>query len=142
MPFSRGKSGNPSGRPKGIRDRRTSLRDLLEPHAPELVAKAVELALAGDSAALRMCLDRLIPPAKAKDEPVRLPAVAGSLADAGRSVLEALARGQIGPDDAGAVMSAIASQVRIVDAVEIETRLRALENRAHALELPAPTRGA
>lgn len=139
MPFSPGKSGNPNGRPKGIRDRRTSLRDLLEPHAPQLVAKAVELAMAGDSAALRMCLDRLIPPAKAKDEPVRLPPISDSLADTGRSVLEALARGQIGPDDAGAVMSAIASQVRIVDAVEIETRLRALENRANALAIPAPT---
>lgn len=140
MPFSPGKSGNPNGRPKGIRDRRTSLRDLLEPHAPGLVAKAVELALAGDSAALRMCLDRLIPPAKAKDEPVSLPPISDSLADTGRSVLDALARGQIGPDDAGAVMSAIASQVRIVDAVEVEARLRALEERADGLKLPAPTR--
>lgn len=142
MPFSPGKSGNPNGRPKGIRDRRTALRDLLEPHAPALVAKAVELALAGDSSALRLCLDRLIPPAKAKDEPVRLPPIDGSLADAGRSVLEALARGMIGPDDAGAVMAAIASQVKIVDAVEFDARLRALEDRADALKLPASDRGA
>lgn len=142
MPFSPGKSGNPNGRPKGIRDRRSALRDLLEPHAPQLVAKAVELALAGDSAALRMCLDRLIPPAKTKDEPIRLPSLSGSLADAGRDVLDALARGVIGPDDAGAVMAAIASQVRIVDAVEIDVRLRALEERADALKLPASDRGA
>lgn len=67
MPFSPGKSGNPYGRPRGIRDRRTSLRDLLEPHAPQLVAKAVEPALAGDSSALRLCIDRLIPPAACED---------------------------------------------------------------------------
>ena len=37
------------------------LRKLLEPHASDLVTKAVELALAGDTMALRLCLERLLP---------------------------------------------------------------------------------
>lgn len=64
MTFKAGQSGNPKGRPKGSKDKRTELRELLEPHAPELIQKAVDMALGGDVSALKMCLDRLIPPIK------------------------------------------------------------------------------
>ena len=61
MSFQKGQSGNPSGRPKGTKDKRTELRELLQPHAPALIEKAVEMALEGDTTALKMCLDRIIP---------------------------------------------------------------------------------
>ena len=60
--FKPGISGNPKGRPKGARDKRTELRSLLEPHAKDLVEKVVELAKGGDTTAIRLCLERLIPP--------------------------------------------------------------------------------
>jgi len=59
--FTKGKSGNPTGRPKGVIDKRTALNGLLMPHAESLIKKVVELALLGDTQALRLCLDRLIP---------------------------------------------------------------------------------
>src|SRR4051812_21410410 len=68
MPFKKGRSGNPRGKPKGAKDKRTALRGLLQPHERELVQKAVDLALAGDTTALRMCMDRLMPPLRARDE--------------------------------------------------------------------------
>ena len=70
MKYAKGQSGNPKGRPRGVADKRVELRSLLEPHAAELVRTVVELAKAGDGAALRLCLDRLIPTLKARDEPV------------------------------------------------------------------------
>ena len=70
--FTKGQSGNPRGRPKGIKDRRVKYRELLEPHASELVKKAVELALAGDTTSLRLCLERIVPSIKSQDEPVKL----------------------------------------------------------------------
>jgi hypothetical protein len=63
-------SGNPNGRPKGLQDKRTELRGLLAPHAKDLINQAVELAKAGDSSALRLCIDRLVPPVRAKEEAV------------------------------------------------------------------------
>jgi hypothetical protein len=60
--FQNGCSGNPAGRPKGSRDRRTALRELLAPHAGHLISKAVELANSGDTPALRLCLERILPP--------------------------------------------------------------------------------
>ena len=73
MKYEKGRSGNPNGRPAGVQDRRVALRELLVPHAKELVAKVVEMAKAGDAAALRICIDRLIPPVKARDDAVKLP---------------------------------------------------------------------
>ena len=44
MQWEKGESGNPAGRPAGIKDKRTAMRELLLPHAEELVAKVVEMA--------------------------------------------------------------------------------------------------
>lgn len=64
MTFQPGQSGNLNGRPKGIVDKRTELRSLLEPHAKEIIEKLIENAKAGDPAALRLCIERLIPRVK------------------------------------------------------------------------------
>lgn len=122
-----GQSGNPAGRPPGIRDKRTAMRALLEPHADELVAKVVEMAKNGDTTALRICIDRLIPPAKPREEPVGLPLGEGSLAEKGQAVLAALGDGTIAPDVATTILQGIAAQARIIEVDEIEKRLAALE---------------
>ena len=127
MTFQAGQSGNPNGRPPGTPDKRNAMRELLVPHAPELVAKCVEMAKNGDTAALRICLDRLIPPAKTKDDAVRLPLAEGTLAEKGQAVLSALGEGQLPPDVATAILQAIASQARIVEVNDLERRIAALE---------------
>jgi len=61
--FRKGRSGNPNGRPAGARNKATETAELLlDGEAAALTRKAVELALAGDAMALRLCLDRIIPP--------------------------------------------------------------------------------
>lgn len=64
MKFKKGRSGNPYGRPPGSPNKRPQLAKLLEPHADALIKKAVEMALNGDSNALRLCIERLIPKAQ------------------------------------------------------------------------------
>ena len=125
--YQPGQSGNPRGRPPGVADRRTALRSLLEPHAETLVAKAVALAASGDVQALALCLSRLIPPARSA--PVSLPGFAGTLADQGRQVLDALAAGRLTPDEATQVMGAVAAQARIVEVADLERRIAALETK-------------
>ena len=67
--FPKGQSGNPGGRPKGSRNATTlALETLLDGQATALTQKAIDLALTGDLAALRLCLDRILPPRK--DSPV------------------------------------------------------------------------
>ena len=60
-PFAKGQSGNPAGWPRGSMNRSTRAAQLLlDGEATALSRKAVELALAGDPTALRLCLDRTV----------------------------------------------------------------------------------
>jgi hypothetical protein len=125
--FRPGQSGNPQGRPKGIQDRRIAARALFDARRDELVAKAIELALAGDTTALKLCLDRAVPAVKPQDVAVTLPFFTGTIADQGRQVLAALTRGDLTPDHAASVMATVAAQARIVEVEELERRVAALE---------------
>ena len=127
MTWRLGESGNPAGRPKGAKDKRTALRELLRPYAEELVIKAVEMAKAGDTTALRICMDRLIPPVRERDAFVQLPLTRGSLTEKGQAVLNALGEGAISPDVASTILQGIAAQARILELDEIEKRVSALE---------------
>ena len=74
--FKPGQSGNPAGKPKGLRNRATlALEALLDGEAEELTRKAIELAKGGDMAALRLCLDRIVPPRKDRHVAFPLPAM-------------------------------------------------------------------
>jgi hypothetical protein len=68
--FRKGRSGNPKGRPAGARNKATQTAELLlDGEAEALTRRAVELALAGDGMALRLCLERIIPPRRVEQCP-------------------------------------------------------------------------
>ena len=123
-----GQSGNPQGRPRGVPDRRRELRDLVRPHVPELIEQALKLARGGDAAAIRLLLDRALPPLKPTVETVVFPAPAsGSLAELGRAVLGAIAAGQMPPDVGRHLIEALSAQGRLVEQSELIARIEALE---------------
>jgi hypothetical protein len=95
MSYRKGRSGNPNGRPKGIADKRTALRTLLAPHAQALIDKTVKLAKGGDTTPLRLCLERIMAPIRAKDESARIDQPGTTLIERGESVMDASLRGQI-----------------------------------------------
>ena len=89
----------------------------------------MELALDGDTTALRLCLER-IAPAK-KDAPVTfaLPTMqsAADSAKAAGSVLDAVALGDLTPTEGAHIMGLVETFRRTHEATEIETRLTELE---------------
>jgi hypothetical protein len=128
--FKKGEVANPAGRPKGIPDSRTALRALLQPHAEELIKKAVDLALEGDQAALRMCLDRLCPTIKATSEPLTISlSTDGTLDEQAAAVFKLAANGGIPTDDAAQLVSMLSSQCRIRELTDMENRIKALETQ-------------
>jgi len=131
MPFNKGQSGNPAGRPKGARDKRTLLFDELAPYGGQLIAKAVALALEGDPAMIRLCLDKLIGNCKPSEPSDHLPDFAGSLSDKGEKVLDAIAAGTLTPAEGQDLLSAITNQARILETDELLRRIEVLEHAAH-----------
>ena len=117
--FRPGQSGNPAGRPKGARNRSTIVAEsLLDGEAEALTRKAIELALAGDTTALRLCIERLVPPRKERPISLDLPPItsAADLANAVAAVLRAVAEGRITPSEAMVVTSLIEAMTRAVPA--------------------------
>jgi len=127
--FKPGISGNPKGRPKGARDKRTELRSLLEPHAKDLVEKVVELAKGGDTTAIRLCLERLIPPIRAQDQSIILDDMNGGLTAQGKKIILAMGNGELSPSDASTMLQALASQARLSEVDELERRVSKLEKQ-------------
>lgn len=129
MAFKKGASGNPQGRPKGIKDRRVVLRELFERHAEKLAAKAVEAALNGDAQAMRICIDRVVPALKAREDTSPLPEFTGTLTERGEACLNAMAYGQLTPSETASLLSALASQAKLTETDELERRIAALEGK-------------
>lgn len=122
-------AGNP-GRPPGARHRATrAALALLEGEAEGLTRRAVELALDGDTTALRLCLER-IAPAK-KDAPVQfdLPPMqsAADAAKAAGAVLDAVAMGDLTPTEGAHIMGLVETYRRALETTELEARVAALE---------------
>jgi hypothetical protein len=66
----------PCGRSRRQRNKTTlAVEALLDGEAETLTRKAIELAKAGDLAALRVCLDRIAPPRKDRPVLFELPAI-------------------------------------------------------------------
>src|SRR5215472_6494361 len=125
-PFRPGQSGNPGGRPKGARNRATVAAEaLLEGEAEALTRKAIELALAGDASALRLCLERILPPRNDRPLHFTLPPESGPQDPAGamRAIVEALAAGQITPSEATAAIQVIEVCRRVVEAAASEAQV-------------------
>ena len=75
-PKTRGRPFPPgnSGRPKGARHKATqAIQALLDGEGEALTRKAIELALAGDATALRLCMDRILPALRERAVVVELP---------------------------------------------------------------------
>jgi hypothetical protein len=132
-PFEPGQSGNPLGRPKGARNKTTlAIEALLDGEGETIARKLIEKAQAGDMAALRICVERLLP--LRRDRPVAfdLPPIqsAGDALAASSAVMAACAEGILTPSEAAQVMDLISTHVKVLEAVEIEPRLCALEKES------------
>jgi hypothetical protein len=123
--------GNP-GKPKGTRHKATrAALALLDGEAEALTRKAVDMALAGDGAALRLCLERIAPPRR--DAPVTfdMPPMhsAADAAKAAGAVLRAVADGDLSPSEGALVMALIETYRKTPETCELETRVSVLEKR-------------
>jgi len=121
--------GNP-GKPQCTRHKATmAALALLDGEADALTRQAVTLALAGDTTALRLCLERITPPRRDAPVSFALPPMttAADAAKGAAAVLLAVATGDLTPTEGGHVMGLIETYRRTLETTELEARLAALE---------------
>jgi Family of unknown function (DUF5681) len=128
--FKKGKSGNPSGRPKQILTA-TELRNRLAEDMPDIINTLLVSAKAGDMQAIKIILDRTHPPLKAQALPVNIPAN-GTLVDQGHAVIQATLSGQIPPDIGSQLITALSNQGKLIDLEELADKLKRIEKQLEA----------
>lgn len=129
-PFPKGQSGNPKGKAAGCLNRVTrAAQELLDGEAEALTRKAVDMAMAGDTVALRLCLERIVPPRKERPVSVDLPGIdkPSDLAQVTAALLAAAAQGTITPSEAQALGSLAEAHRKTLETLELEQRISALE---------------
>ncbi len=125
-----GEGNRLGGKTRGARHKTTlAIEALLQGEHEKLTRKAIDMALAGDTTAMRLCLDRIAP--LRKDAPVSfeltpIKSAADALA-ASTAVLAAVAEGEITPDEAGRVMALLTAHKALVETGDLEARIVALE---------------
>ena len=128
--FRKGRSGNPAGRPRGARNATTMAAEaLLQGEAEKLTRKAIDMALAGDTVALKLCLERIYP--ARKDRPVAFPlppiSSARDAADIAAAVAQAVAAGQLTPSEAAELGKVIEIYVKAYQTAELDDRTARVE---------------
>ena len=136
--WGKGQSGNPKGRPLGSKNRTTlAAQALLDGEAEALTRKCIQLAMKGRPVALKLCMERIIPPIKERTIQLDLPAphTMEEILHATEQVFERVADGTIDPQEGSTLMNMLAATTKAIETFQLEQRLMALES---ALQMRRP----
>jgi hypothetical protein len=127
-PFEKGNRG----RPAGSRNKVTvAIETLMGRYGEQVAARVVKRACEGDMCASRLVLDRIAPPRRGRPVHLKLPDIgdAAGLMAAHAAVLRAVAAGKLTPEEAEPLSAMLAAHSRVVENVELEARMKAIEER-------------
>jgi hypothetical protein len=124
------RSPNPSGRPKGIVDRRQKLQNAFADDAVAIAKVVVERAIEGDMQAANIALARIAPPLKAQAERVQFELDPDRpLAEQAGQILQAVAEGKLDAETGKTLIGCIQSVAQVKAVEELENRILILEAR-------------
>lgn len=123
-----GESGNPAGRKPGTGEV-ARLRASIAKQVPSILKNLTTAALAGDVGAARLLLERVIAPLKASEEAAPLSLKGDTLTEQGKSVLAAVASGDLAPSQGSSLLASLGALAKLEEADDLKRRIEALEQR-------------
>jgi hypothetical protein len=118
------------GRPPGSRNKAASaVQQTLEEHGQTLTKKCVQQALLGNTTAMRLCMERLMPARRQRVLRFKLPAIKtmADIASASETVVRGVVCGLLTPGEGQALAVMLDGRRRMIETQELELRIRALE---------------
>jgi hypothetical protein len=102
---------------------------MLDGEAEALTRKAIDMALAGDTVALRLCLERIYPARRDRPVTFALPPItsARDAADIAAAIAEAVAAGHVTPSEAAEIAKVVDVYVRAYQTAELNDRVARVE---------------
>jgi hypothetical protein len=144
VPFIKGRSGNPAGRPKGSKNKvRFDPHEVLGPLVDDAVKVIADAVRAGDIGAAKLVLDKLIANPKPTDRSsVNLPELATArLEDIPTLLVQAVGDGRLSLDEAAQLAALVTAHARVIDQLLIEPDLRTRAAKTGQLAVLDPQRG-
>ncbi|NDB68535.1 MAG: hypothetical protein EB015_11150 [Methylocystaceae bacterium] len=119
-----------NGRKVGSRNKASIVAEQMIDAEGELIVRtAIEMAKSGDAAALKIVMDRLLPPRRDRHVSITLPEIKSSLdaAAAMAGVINEVSSANITLSEAEAVSKLIGDYSKILEISQLEERINALE---------------
>jgi hypothetical protein len=104
---------------------------LLDGEAEAMIRTVIDKAKQGDMIALRLCLDRILPPRRDRPVQFAIPEL-NSADDASKTmaaITTAVASGELTPTEAAELSRVIDSYLKAIELTDIERRLHTLEQQ-------------
>ena len=128
--WKKGQSGNPAGKPQGMRNKATMMvLSLMEEGAEEITKAVIDAAKGGDLMAARLVIERLAPPLRERPINIDLPdtRTAEGCVEAQGSILQAVGMGELLPNEGATLAGIVENRRRSIETLELEQRIIALE---------------
>jgi hypothetical protein len=134
MRFQPGQSGNPAGRPPGVRNKATVIaEELFDGEVEAIVRRAIDKAKEGDMAAVRLCLDRVAPRRRGCAVAFGLPPLvtAADAVTAMAAIVAGLGNGELTPAEASELAKLVERYTRALESSTLEARITKLEQEGN-----------